>query len=509
VAEDTGIGQLSGNVECRRLTRRLLLAALLIGALLRLLAVLAGDIGTSDGMIRLSYAVEWQQRPGWQGLTGVWPPLHWYLLGLLLNLWYQPVLLAKLLGFAAGLASIGVLYLAARPAFGGVVAALAALLLALTWTHIRLTSSYWVELPYLLVSLLGVWGCQRAAVSRRAGPALGAGAALALALLLRHEALLAIGLSGAWLALTTRSARLLVAFAALPLLAAGWSFLEPWLNGSSYLAYAASVSAQKASENVVSGVDVKESLRQWAIMAVSVPSLVVLLPGLVQLWLERRRAWRDLFAWLFLAQAGLYLGMSVLSGWRPQLRYLLLYFVPLYPYAARAWLWLAGRWPGRPVLAALLAATVLVQGAAWWAGRGEGGLAGWLPLEFQTSSQRALDGWAADLARPGQPNLKVVPITPSSFGPASAWNFSHSWLVVGAPPDRLNEPEVYVPMQPGVARGELPASVVGADVVVIDPAASFYPAVSGALREHFPNLVQRQLHPNVELFLLTAQARLN
>lgn len=130
------------------LPNNIFLIALIGGTALRLIAGIWGDIGVYvDGASRIAMSMRWSENPTWQGLSGVWPPAHLYVLGALIRVWNQPILLAKLIGFVCGVGTIFVFRSAVRHRFGSTVASLCALLLAVYWTHIWLTSSYWVEIP--------------------------------------------------------------------------------------------------------------------------------------------------------------------------------------------------------------------------------------------------------------------------------------------------------------------------------------------------------------------------
>ncbi|MDW8105440.1 MAG: hypothetical protein RMK92_10555, partial [Armatimonadota bacterium] len=70
---------------------RWLWIVLLCGGLLRLSAILLSDPSPGDGLTRLSSAYLWAKHPEWEGLTAVWMPLHWYLMGMLIRLWEKPL----------------------------------------------------------------------------------------------------------------------------------------------------------------------------------------------------------------------------------------------------------------------------------------------------------------------------------------------------------------------------------------------------------------------------------
>ncbi|MCS6950129.1 MAG: hypothetical protein NZ520_06705, partial [bacterium] len=92
--------------ERRALASRWLIAALLCGGVLRLLAILLTDPSPGDGLSRLGFAYSWAKHPKWEGLTAVWMPLHWYLMGMLIRLWEKPLFWAHLLGWLSGMATI-------------------------------------------------------------------------------------------------------------------------------------------------------------------------------------------------------------------------------------------------------------------------------------------------------------------------------------------------------------------------------------------------------------------
>lgn len=495
------------------LGKRLFLVAFVLGLALRLVAIFLGDIDPGgDGMWRLGFAVGWAEHPQWAGLSGVWPPLHWYFLGTLIWLWNEPILLAKLTSLFFGMGAIFMMRQAVRHLFGDLVAALAALLLAIYWTHIWLTSSYWVELPFILLVVTAVHYATRSMESRRAQDALVAGVCLTLAILLRHEGQILLGLFLLWYLVNVRDKRLLVTFAALPLCAAAWMLIEPGLNGGSYLALAAWVKQQKAGENLMQGVTLRECLTQWILMPAAIPSLFVVIPGLYGLWHARRLLRRDLFGWMFIAQVSFYMTMTLTSAWRPQLRYVLLYFVNLLPYAAYIWVQLLRRFAAPPqyALAALLIMTVIAQSAAWWVGRNNRYPLGWLPLRVLSSPQQSLDQWVRQIAWQARPGTRLLSLVAGSR--TAPWSLGHAFLVNRIPSNLFSKnsagpiksEELYVADYPGLHRGEVPSAVYAADIVLLDPAASYYPSVLEALRTK--NAQVTNVHPHITALVSPSEA---
>ncbi|HEY6331597.1 MAG TPA: hypothetical protein VI756_19890, partial [Blastocatellia bacterium] len=167
-----------------RAATSIFIAALAIGLGLRLISVIWGDISPGgDGTERLSLAINWAMHPYWQGLSGVWPPVHWYFLGSLIRLWDDPIVLAKLVNLACGMGAVIAFRTAVRSNLGDKTASICSLLLAIFWTHIWLTSAYWVELPFILLVILAVHFSYKAAYTERVSIAAAAGLLLATALL--------------------------------------------------------------------------------------------------------------------------------------------------------------------------------------------------------------------------------------------------------------------------------------------------------------------------------------
>lgn len=476
--------------------------ALALGLALRLVAVFYGDIGPGgDGTERLALAISWARHPAWTGLSGVWPHAHWYFLGALIRLWNNPVLLARLVNLIFGFASIVVIRRAVRPQYGEMAGSISALLLAIFWTHIWLTSSYWVEPSYLLFVLLAVSQAQRAVESLRWTSALTCGAFLALAILLRHEGLLLLVMFSSWFALRTRKASLVAAFAVIPVCLAAWYFIEPLLQGHSYLEYANFVRSAKAGENLIQGFALKDCLVQWVLMPAAIPSLLIVVPALCALWQARRKAALDLFAWMFLGQVLFYLFMTLTSEWRPQLRYIMLYFINLLPYAAIGWHRLAQRFQPRYLVYGLAGAAMLLQGCAWYVGRNERRSLGWLPIEIRTSSQKSLDDWllSEDLAAKGQVNILGVSPGPSS----DSWSLHHSEVVDGTSGGLIRSRTLYVPEVPEVLQGRLPQDAMEADLILIYPGAVFYPAFLDGLSARGLDVTVRLIHPDIAVLTLS------
>ena len=486
------------------LSARIFLIAMTLGLLLRLIAVIWGGLSPGgDGMGRLANAVAWAERPRWQGLSGVWRPLHWYVLGELIRLWNQPVIWAKLINFSCGIGSLIILRKAVDAVFGPLVASLSALLLAIYWTHIWLTSSYWVEVPYLLLVFLALRYALKVVATTSLMAAFVAGLFLTIAVLLRHEATLILGLFLVWLAISTRDYKLMLSFGLLPVCVAAWAVLEPTLNGGSFFDYVSVSKGIKASENQLQGLTLRDCLYQWVIMPASVPSIFVVIPGFYGLWKARRRAYRDLFAWMFIAQVGFYFCMTIASAWRPQLRYILLYFVNLFPYAAWTWSQLMRRFPARTVLAALIAGMMTTQSVAWWVGRNNYLPMGWLPLQVETAPQKALDEWASKMKAEDQRGIKIVSFVYGAM--SSAWSLPHSLVLNRLP--LSNAEEIYLADSPKILQGELSPSVYAADVILIDPESEFYPRCAGALQAKHPDLQIKVIHSRIVAILLSPPAQ--
>ena len=477
--------------------RAIFIMAIAAGLLLRAVAAIWGDIDPGgDGLGRMAESVRWAHNPRWMGLTGVWPYLHFYFLGALIKLWNDPIILAKLINFGCGVASIFALRSAVRPMFGDMAASLSALLLAIFWTHIWLTSSYWVEIPYLLLILLAVARAMKARESLKSREALMSGLFLSLAILLRHEAMMLLAVFLVWYAINVKSRRIVLMFAAMPLCAAAWNFIEPLMSGHSYFEYAAEVAQMKAGENLTQGVTLIDCLKQWVLIPAVAPSVIVVVPGLVWLFKSKRLRARDLFAWMLIAQIGFALFMTLAYTWRPQLRYVMLYFVNLLPYAAIGWMELMKKYSSRLALVSLLSLTIAVQAAGWWFGRNNLLPMGWLPLRVVTSSQKAVDDWMAEkISKNYLPSFIVAIVGSESF--TDPWSLEHSIMVNRITPGAVESMELNIAYEPGIARGDLPQAMYEADQVLIDPATEFYQKVVAALRKQKTGVQAVHIHPHI------------
>ena len=504
-----------------RLARQILIVALVGGTLLRILAITLGDLDPGgDGLQRLAVAARWAVNPEWQGLSGVWPPLHWYTIGSLLRVWNEPMIVARALNLLLGLASLLALRAAVRPLFGELTAALSTLILAFNWTHIWLTSSYWVEIPYLLLIFATIHQIQSTsqAGTSQAG-AWRAGLWMSLAIFLRHEGIILVLLLSLWLLLEQRSLRQLIRFALLPLGAAAWHLIEPWSRGGSYFDYANTYSQMKAAENIAHAFSMTDRFRQILLMPASTPSIFVVLPGLAGLWMARRNWRRDLFLWLFVVQVAFFIFLALTTGWRPQLRYILLYFVNLFPAAALVWGIWARKWRPWPVILGLLVLTITLQAIAWQIGRNEGRPLGWLPIRIPTTSQANLDRWLGErreqllhLSRQSRP-LRTFQIVPGSL--TEPWRLSHSILINRLPISGFELTEINTAYQFEFQQAQHPAApalqpLLAADLILIDPEAPCYAALVAALtapngQSAAPTI--RQLSPRVTIILLSPEAR--
>jgi len=492
--------------ERLRLGAKFFAAAVLCGTALRLFAAIFGDVGVyADGASRIELAIGWADKPSWQGLSGVWPPLHWYFLGVLIDTWNHPIVLAKAITLALSVATIFVFRNAVRHSFANVIGGVAALLLAVSWSHIWLTSSYWVEIPYLFFVILGVGQTQKALSSRSASRGQLAGLCFALAILLRHEGFIVMPVVVLWYALRTRDWRRTLLLAWIPVLIAACCVIEPLFKGHSFFEYFDAVAQMKVAENLVQGLSVKDCLRQWCLMLGTSPTAFVLAPGIVALYRYHVQARQDLFAWLFALHFLFYMTLTIFFGWRPQMRYLLLFSVNILPYASLWWMDAAQRFTTRYVLTALLSLTLVVQAAGWWIGRNNMLAYGWLPVQVITSSQRELDDWIAFLKRQGMSGLRIVSIAPAALD--QRWSVVHSALAndVHISPAGLDEVHAYVDRE--LLAGVLPPQVAQADIVLVDPRMSFYPKLMEAILRLNPETTTDLIHPDIKVLLVSERAR--
>lgn len=500
--------QEGGEREDSCLSRNILLIGLGLGLLLRLIAVIYGDIGVYvDGASRIAIAIRWAEHPSWQGLSGDWPPLHWYFLGSLIRLWNEPVALAKAINFICGVGGLYVFRSAIRPFFSEITANTSLLILAIYWTNIWLASSYWVEIPYLLFVFLAVNHAAKTRSSLNWSTAFLSGSFLSFAMLLRNEGLLLFLLFLVWYILNVKDRISILSFAAVPVCVFAWYLIEPSLYGHSYLDYFSYVKQSKEVENLTQGITLKDCLIQWAMMLAASPTVFVVAPGLYGLWRFRHQARHDLFAWMFVSQVVFYLTLTLTSAWRPQLRYLMLYFVNLIPYTALVLLQTFRRFSPRYALPLLLVLTIIIQAVAWWMGRNNRLPMGWLPLQVRTSSQKALDQWIEEIKLSGQKGLKISSIVPGPL--RERWSLDHSFVVNRIPPGTLELEEIHIQVDREILNGHLPEKTQTADLILIDPHSVFYSAVLNALAQRKTGMSIRQIHPHITVMLLSERALAN
>ena len=376
--------------------RRWLWTALGLGAALRLLAALLSAPTPGDDVGRLAAACRWAQDPRWLGLSGLWPPVHTYLLGSLIRLGGDPLAAARVVGWVSTTAALPLFFLAVRELYGDARrAAIATLLLALYYVHISMAGTAYAEAPYtlaLFTSLLFVARSSRRTAHARDREALLAGCAMAVALLLRHEAKLVWLVVLLWMVREAgRGAAL--RFAIPSVITLVLQVVDPAGRGHGFLFDVRAVTMMKLAEVALHGSRL-EALQRWIVMPAGSPSAIVMTLALAGLLMSRRTWRRDLWAWLFAVQSALFLALTIYPGWQPYLRYLFLYFVCLLPHAALALAAVARRRPALAVALVLLA--VVIQGVAWSRGRNEDRRFGWLPIYRAAPQQAVLDRWVRD-----------------------------------------------------------------------------------------------------------------
>lgn len=396
--------------------RRWLLAALLSGGILRVLVLAIGPLSGGDGTIRLVRAIDWARAPKWEGLSGIWPPLHWYIFGSLIRLWPNPLFWSFSLGLASELGTIYLLFRSVKHLYGDArVAGWSAFLLAIYWTHASLVGSNFVEVYYLFFIMLAIYCATAATTIRRAGSewySLGCGIAIALALLLRHEAKLVwpIFLFYLWCHAGVRST---FWFFIPSFMAFAWQLLEPLVTGQGYVQWTSEVNEMKALDQLLLNQSIVDALKRWILMPSATPSFVVVALGIAGIWMRRSLWKRELFLMIFVVQVSFYFAMTVVADWNPQQRYVMLYFINLLPYAAVAMSALQTH--GRLAPVALILCIMLIQGAAWGSTRGGAPPIGWLPVQILSPSQVALEHWMREVG-PGTRIYEIAPYALQSRG---------------------------------------------------------------------------------------------
>lgn len=443
-----------------------------LGALLRALAAVVSDPTPGDDVGRLVAACRWSERPEWLGLSGVWPPVHTYLLGGLMRLGGDPHAWARVLGWATTTAALPLFFVAVRDLTGEARrAGIATLLLAVYYVHVWMAGTAYAEAPYLC-ALFASLACVARAVRRggaaHGGRLLAGGAALAVAMLFRHEARLVGVLVTGWLLLTAgRGAALRFALPALALV--GGELVVAALTGGGFAADARVVAGMKLAEVTLHGSRL-EALGRWVLMPAASPSAIVVALGFAGLWMSRRTLSRDLWAWLFVGQAAVFLALTIYPGWQPYLRYLFLYFVCLLPHAALALDALARR--RRALAVAVIVGAIAIQGFAWSRGRNEGRPLGWLPVYRAAPEQAVLDRWVR--AHPEEDRVLALEGYPTT------WDVYESVVRIGRCDllDRFRS--LQYDERLALARGGR-LDLTGVDVVLLNPAAGEFERARAAL----------------------------
>lgn len=366
---------------------------LVLGGALRLLSALVSAPTPGDDVGRLVDACAWSEHPAWRGLFGVWPPLPTYLLGALMRIGGDAHGWARLVGWVSTTAALPLFFLVVRDLYRDARrAGLATLLLSLYYVHIWMAGTAFTEGPYtciLFASLLCVIRAAGRPATGRAGLLFAGGLLLALAMLFRHEARLVGLVVLVWLVREAGpGAALRYAIPSLVLIA--WDLVDPSRQGAGFADDARAVAGLKLAEVALHGSRL-EALRRWVIMPAGTPSVVVMALGLAGLWMSRSTLRRDLMAWLFAVQTGVFLALTIYPGWQPYLRYLFLYFVCLLPHAGLALAAVARR--SRWAAVTLVVFSMAIQAAAWSRGRNEGRPLGWLPVYRAAAQQAVLDDW--------------------------------------------------------------------------------------------------------------------
>ena len=377
------------------------LTVVILAGLVRLIPVLFSTVARGDGLTRTLYAWQFSQHPHWQGLTGVWLPLHWYCFGSLLMIWNNPLGLAKVLGWLTGTGTVALYFSLVRRIHGTQAALWGGVLMSLYWFHIWLTPTNFVDIYVLFLYVAAIYFSVRTQQSgqlkSRLVFACCAGVCVGITILLRHEAKLAAAAIAVWMLVVVnwRSAIAFCVVTGVPVLA---QFVEYRSQGKGLLGDFAKASELQQAAAAFSGSGAVQGLLRWVKLTAGSPTLFVFIPGLMAMWWKRREAIRDPLALFFVLFTCFYLFLTITKGWSPQGRYLMLYFFGLFGYAGVVYSRLAAS--GRHLaLAALLVLYVGNQAGAWYI-RNDKQVLGALPIQLDSREQRAVNGFYDTLPRP-------------------------------------------------------------------------------------------------------------
>jgi hypothetical protein len=212
--------------------RRLVIAWLSFGALLRVLFLCFSDNAGGDAGVHASAAAAWLAHPTTKFVFGTYPPGHFWLIGLFSLLVPNVVWAGRLLSLTCGVASLYVVWRVARLCYGPSGGLLSLAIFTLYSLHIGYSTTSSAEVPYLVFLLAGTYlflsGLQ--ASSNRLGRLFLSGLLFSVSESIRFEAwvfcaAVAAAAACAWIVRLRRRGVQLVPFGAWILAAALWPVL--------------------------------------------------------------------------------------------------------------------------------------------------------------------------------------------------------------------------------------------------------------------------------------------
>jgi len=255
--------------------RRVVVAWLCFGALLRVLSLCFSDNAGGDAGAHASAAAAWLSHPSAKFVFGTYPPGHFWLIGLFSLAVPNVVLAGRLLSLACGVASLCVVWRLARLCYGPSSAVLSLAIFTLYSLHIGYSTTSSAEVPYLFFLLAGTYlflsGVQ--ASSHRLGRLLLSGLLFSVSESIRFEAwvffaAIAAAAACAWLLNLRRRGVAALPFAGWILAAGIWpvfmmAYCRHFYGDAMYLVH-------QNRERVLESLRTVSTAHQFAVMPVAI-----------------------------------------------------------------------------------------------------------------------------------------------------------------------------------------------------------------------------------------------
>jgi len=139
------------------LAKRLSLGLIVLGALARVLSYFCSVNSGGDAGAHVELAAKWLQHPTWKFVFEVYPPGHFWLIGLCTLLFHNVITAGRMLSLILGIASLFPLWKLARLLYGEWAGMLSLAVFSLYTLHIAYSTTSSAEVSYLFFFLVGAY----------------------------------------------------------------------------------------------------------------------------------------------------------------------------------------------------------------------------------------------------------------------------------------------------------------------------------------------------------------